>query len=74
MIVMYMQVLFNYGPNYITTYCSPVGTDYLAQSTTAPGFNAPSKNPPQPVGSLMPVLCCSSWCTGRPAALLSLSR
>ena len=44
-----MQVLFNYGPNYIATYCSAVGTAYLAQSTTAPGFNAPSNNPPQPV-------------------------
>ena len=44
-----MQVLFNYGPNYIATYCSAVGTAYLAQSTTAPGFSAPSNNPPQPV-------------------------
>ena len=45
-----MQVLFNYGPNYIATYCNPVGTDYLAQSTTAPGFGVPNSNPPQPVG------------------------
>ena len=55
----YMQVLFNYGPNYITTYCSPVGTDYLAQSTTAPGFNAPSSNPPQPV---RPSCICNCIC------------
>lgn len=47
-----LQVLFNYGPNYIATYCNPVGTDYLAQSTTAPGFSIPNSNPPQPVGSL----------------------
>ena len=46
-----LQVLFNYGPNYIATYCNPVGTDYLAQSTTAPGFGVPNSNPPQPVGS-----------------------
>ncbi|CAL5222694.1 g5095 [Coccomyxa viridis] len=42
------KVLFNYGPNYISTYCSAVGTAYLAQSTTAPGFSTPSNNPPQP--------------------------
>ena len=53
-----MQVLFNYGPNYIATYCSPVGTSYLAQSTTAPGFNAPSNNPPQPV---FPAPCHAWW-------------
>ena len=57
-VCMCMQVLFNYGPNYISTYCSAVGTAYLAQSTTAPSFNAPSNNPPQPVS---PPFLYPSW-------------
>ena len=52
----YLQVLFNYGPNYVTTYCNPVGTSYLAQSTTAPGFSIPNSNPPQPVSPVASAL------------------
>lgn len=52
-----LQVLFNYGPNYITTYCNPVGTYNLADSITAPGFSAPSNNPPQPVSPCLSHAC-----------------
>ena len=53
---MYLQVLFNYSPNYVTTYCNPVGTSYLAQSTTAPGFSIPNHNPPQLVSPVASAL------------------
>ena len=74
--LIYLQVLFNYSPNYVTTYCNPVGTSYLAQSTTAPGFSIPNSNPPQPVSPVAAAMSCAlqyvrsmcvhTHCLGRP--------
>lgn len=77
--LIHLQVLFNYSPNYVTTYCNPVGTSYLAQSTTAPGFSIPNNNPPQLVSPIASALSRAlqyvrsmhvhTHCPGRPQLL-----
>ena len=48
----YTQVLFQFSAAYLATYCSPAGTAAIQQNVVAPGYTAPSSNPPLLVHAL----------------------
>lgn len=42
-----MQVLFQFSAAYLANYCSPAGTAAIQQNVVAPGYTAPSAQPPR---------------------------